>query len=111
MDKYTEQAFVAKIRAELDARAADLDAHSLRRLRLARREALGQLTAARPRAPWYAAAALATLACALIGMNLWQERTVLDAAPEEISLLAGADAEVAEDLEFYEWLDKNQGVM
>ncbi len=111
MNKQSEQAFLAKIRAELDASTANLDTRIVRRLQRARREALDRPATSPTRAPWYAAAAFATVACVLVGLKLWIEQAAVEPVAEEISLLAGTDADVAEDLDFYEWLDRNQGLM
>lgn len=108
MNPDPETEVLKRVRAELDRDVRDLDELTVARLRAARHRALD----ARPhRKLWWAAAGLtATAATAALVAIL-----VVSPAPappasglEHMELLAEADLEMLENLEFYRWLAERQ---
>lgn len=102
-DKDTE--FLKRVRAELDRGADTLDELTVARLRAARRRALD---ARPPRRAWLVAggvtAAVAT--AALLAMLLASPAGGPPGTTglEQIELLADADVDLYNDLDFYRWL-------
>ena len=97
-----------RVRAELDRDVRDLDELTVARLRAARHRALD----ARPhRKLWWAAAGLTATAAtaALVAILVVSPATAPPAnSLEQIDLLADADIELFENLEFYRWLAERQ---
>ena len=107
-------AWLARLRATLDADAEGLDPEARRRLASARRRALE----VRPAfgVPLFARAAVATLALAAL-VAVWRAPTLGPAADgvvveapaaieaRDLELVAAGELELYEDWEFYAWLD------
>ena len=100
----------AGLRQQLDASAASVDAVSAARLSAARRRAL-DLTRRPDRTPLWAGATLAAAALVALTLLSWpaSERVVpgVDAEALEWLALTEGNAELAEELEFYEWLEQD----
>lgn len=102
-----------QICAALDARAEALDGHTLSRLRQARAAALEQ--GQRRRNRWLTAWLPATgilAAATLVALNVWTVQPQPNAAPE-LALLESLAAEethaAQQDLDFFEWLARDNG--
>lgn len=99
--------FLKRIRAELDRSTNELDEFTVARLRAARKQAL----ATKPRGyGWLVAGGIATTA---VTAGLVATLVLTPAAPsatglEQLELLADAEFDVANDLEFYRWLAEQQ---
>jgi len=108
-----EQAFLERIKEELDKSEASLDAETLRALRLARSKAVEACKTTALQRPWQfwqpvgAVALAATVAAVVVSLNLSQQVTVEPLSTfEDISLLsASEELELYEELEFYQWLE------
>jgi hypothetical protein len=106
MNPDPETKLLKRVRTELDRDVRDLDELTVAHLRAARQRALD----ARPhRKLWWAAAGLTAATAALVAI------LVVSPAPappanslEQIDLLADADIELFENLEFYRWLAERQ---
>jgi hypothetical protein len=110
-DPKQQQAFLQRVKSTLDAQEAQLDADSIRDLRLARHKALESLPT--PRRIWQPvamAAVAATVAIVAVSLHVMQgtpPRT--PAAIEDMALLsAGDEFELYENLDFYQWLELEQ---
>lgn len=109
-----QQDFLQRVKATLDTREAELDAHTLRDLRLARHKALATLQ--KPRRIWQPVA-LAGLAAILVVVVVTLQRPQMPApgtgaAMENMALLSsGDDFDLYENLDFYQWLaqEKHNG--
>lgn len=109
--KQQEQAFLQKVKSSLDETEAQLDADTLRDLRLARHKALESLH--RPRRIWQPlglAAVAATVAIMVVSLQVMQTKTPVTApGMDDIALLsAGDELELYENLDFYQWLELEQ---
>jgi ferric-dicitrate binding protein FerR (iron transport regulator) len=106
--KQTEQAFLQRVKSGLDEHEAQLDADTLRDLRLARHKALESLH--KPRRLWQPvglAALAATVAVVVVSLHVLQPTTP-NTAPgmDDMALLsAGDDFDLYENLDFYQWLE------
>lgn len=106
--KQQEQAFLQRARTTLDEHEAQLDANTLRDLRLARSRALESLH--KPRRIWQPvglAALVATVVVVVISLQVMQP-TAPNPAPgiEDMALLsAGDELDLYENLDFYQWLE------
>ena len=103
-----EQTMLEHINKQLDASASNLDADTLRELRLARSKAIETLQ--RPRQFWQpvgAVALTATIAAVAVSLQLRLTEVAAPIQPvEDIQLLsASEDLELYEELEFYQWLE------
>jgi ferric-dicitrate binding protein FerR (iron transport regulator) len=103
-----EQAFLRRVQSALDEHEGQLDASTLRDLRLARHRALETLQ--KPRRLWQPvglAAMAAAVAVVVVALQFLQPK-VPDTAPgmEDMALLsAGDEFDLYENLEFYQWLE------
>lgn len=96
----------AQIAAQLDADVAHFDAATLSRLNQARQRAL----AVKPRPAWlYVGVAVTACAMLLLASSVFRfaDSPVAPAALDQ-ELLAEADIELLEDLEFYAWLEQQE---
>ena len=105
---HKEQSLLEKINRELDESAASLDADTLRKLRLARSNAIESLQ--KPRQLWQpvgAFALVATVAAVAVSLQLRVTQVSESLPPiEDVQLLSASDElELYEDLEFYQWLE------
>lgn len=105
MNDDKDHEFLKRVRAELDRGADALDELTVARLRAARRRALD----ARPRArAWFVAggvtAGLVTAALLAVLLAPPAGGPPGTAGLEQIELLADADVDLYNDLEFYRWL-------
>lgn len=105
MNEDKDTGFLKRVRAELDRGTDALDELTVARLRAARRRALD----ARPRARiWLAAGGVtaAVVTAALLAVLLAPPTGGPPGATglEQIELLADADVDLYNDLEFYRWL-------
>lgn len=105
MNEPRDEAWLARVRGQLDADARDVDGATASKLTQARHAALAE----RPRARWLRvlAPALAVAAALAIALPLWRSaEPAPPAANAEAFELIVADEDVAlyEDLEFYAWL-------
>lgn len=102
-----DDAFEQRLRAALDAETDALDGLTVARLRAARMRALDRAGRRRARRERWVPAMAATAAI-VIAFGFTLQRTGTESAPpaaEAFELLAaGADLELVEELEFYEWL-------
>ncbi len=102
------------LRRRLDAGLEALDAETLARLARPRREALSRLGQGR-KAGWrrpLLAGGLALAAVAVLGLALLLERPQgydPGAAPEGLEMLSSQDYDIAQDLDFYLWLEQQHG--
>lgn len=112
-----EQAFLAAAREVLDGSVDQLDAQDLSRLRAARLRALAGVGTARRRA-WVPMTAVAAAAIGGVGVYVALSvgaggpgaRAVAAASVEDLDLLGGReDIQFYQDLDFYRWLDREQG--
>lgn len=114
-----DAAWLARVRADLDASVQALDGATRSRLNRARQLALAGAGARRWRAPaWGVTAATAALALALAGTWVHPgrapvaptppDRLLLDAADFDL-LVAPDELQLYEDLAFYRWLDGPAG--
>ncbi len=96
-------------RARLEEHEAALSAEIRRRLRLGREVALESSTRLRWRLPMVAG--LATAALLLLAVGLWWPHSLptVPGEPEDLVLLIEDDPEFIADLEFYEWLESQDG--
>ncbi|MBI1422576.1 MAG: DUF3619 family protein [Gammaproteobacteria bacterium] len=106
--KQQEQAFLRRIKSTLDANEAQLDADTLRDLRLARHKALETLQ--RPRRLWQPVAlagVAATVVLVAISLHVMQSQgPVTPPAMEDMALLTTSDdLDLYENLDFYQWLE------
>lgn len=104
-----DEAWLARVRAQLDADAEGIDATTASRLNRARQRALAE----RPRARWLRIAVPAFALAAAFALALPLLRTAPEAAQpanaEAFEMLASDDSlALYEDLEFYAWLDAEQ---
>ncbi len=105
-----DKAFLKRIKTELDAELAQLDARTLARLRTARRQAVHG--AAPAHTPFHgrrlALAALGTAALAAGVIGLWPETqppAVMTSSLEDNEILQARDnLDLYQNLEFYRWL-------
>lgn len=108
MSNDPDREFLERARAELDRGARELDELTIARLRAARRQALD----VRPsRVRWLAAGGVAATAVAagLMTLLVLTPATVPTAnGLEQLELLADADFDVYDNLEFYRWLAEQQ---
>jgi hypothetical protein len=108
MNPDPETEVLKRVRAELDRGTRELDELTVARLRAARHRALD----ARPhRRLWWAAAGLAATAAtaSLVAILMVSPAPTPPAnGLEQIDLLADADIELFENLEFYRWLAERQ---
>ncbi len=108
-----EEAFVAKVKDQLDQSVEKLDPEVLARLRNARYEALHSQP---QRAPWlWPVSGLATACSAILVALLWWGSPPEQAPPEtaqiieEVEVLLAADPlDLYEDIEFYVWLAEQE---
>ena len=118
MSEADDHEFSTRISQALEASTRDLNVDTLRRLRLARHAAAEELAARMGRRAghgwWIPAGAFAAAAIAVVALALWQHGTAIAprsdmavaAAVEDIDLLSNdRDAEIARDMEFYQWLE------
>lgn len=118
MNEQRDDGLTSRIRDALEAGTQGLDADSVQRLRAARQAAVAVVESRASRQVgagwWMPAGAFATAVFAVVALSLWQGRLgdvaskndVTLAAVEDIEVLAGGDdAAIAEDVEFYQWLD------
>jgi hypothetical protein len=106
-----DDAWLTRIRSELDASARDLDAATLSRLNRARQRALSEA----PRPRWRWPLAMAGAASCALALALALRTTAPAEVPmieqgvqgaEDFELLTdGDDIALYSDLEFYAWLD------
>ena len=102
-----QEAFLQRVKATLDAQEEELDANTLRDLRLARHQALATLQ--KPRRIWQPVA-LAGLVAMLVVVVMTLQQTQMKppgtgSAMENMALLsAGDDFDLYENLDFYQWL-------
>lgn len=106
--KQQEQAFLQRVKSALDEGEAQLDANTLRDLRLARHRAIEALH--KPRRLWQPlglVATAATMGVVVIGLQVMQPKAPNPAQGlEDMTLLsAGEEFELYENLEFYQWLE------
>ena len=106
--KQQEQAFLQRVKSALDEGEAQLDANTLRDLRLARHRAIESLQ--KPRRLWQPlglAATAATVGVVVIGLQVMQPTTISTAPALEDMAILGAAEEIVlyENLEFYQWLE------
>jgi len=107
MSNDPDSEFLKRIRAELDRNARELDEFTVARLRAARKQAL----AAKPRGRgWLIGAGVATTAvtAGLVAMLVLTPAAPPATGLEQLELLADAEFDVANDLEFYRWLAEQQ---
>lgn len=106
--------WTARARELLDESAASLDAATASRLNRARQRALEQRT--RTTRPWWLPAGAATAASLLLAVVVANHLSVPVTAPSPPEVVAGSgddaeliaaddDLDLAQDLEFYAWLD------
>lgn len=108
-----EQAFVSKIKTQLDQSVDRVDPSVMARLRSARYEALHSQP---QRAPWLWPASAFATACSAILVALFLWGSPAEQAPpetvqivEDVEVLIAADPiDLYEDLEFYEWLAEQE---
>ncbi|HHO68564.1 MAG TPA: DUF3619 family protein [Gammaproteobacteria bacterium] len=109
MTERDEQAFVDRLRQQLDRQADELDELTLARLRAARARALEQARGGARSHAWLPAAGMAVAAALVAAVLLWPSAPKLPAGADDLDLLAaGEDMELIEELEFYDWLDRTQ---
>jgi hypothetical protein len=108
MSNERDEEFLSRARAELERSARELDELSVARLRAARRRAL----AAPPRRlGWLAAGGVVATAvtAGLVATVVLTPAAVPTAnGLDQIELLADADLDVYDNLEFYRWLAEQQ---
>jgi hypothetical protein len=103
-----EQVFLQRVKSTLEESEAQLDADTVRDLRLARHKALASLH--QPRRLWQPvalAAVAATVAVMVVSLQLMHPKPP-DTAPgmEDMALLStGDDLDLYENLDFYQWLE------
>ena len=104
-----------RARALLEQSAERLDHHTVQRLERARTAALKGHERSAPRrvAPWVGVAVAASLVAA-VALDVWQSSERVPQAPEVATndmelMTAQDDIEFYQDLEFYEWLESNEG--
>ncbi len=100
-----DKSFTEQARRALDRHAEALDEATAARLAAMRRNALQ----ARPRrAPWLPVAAVSALAASVLTVALLLQRddSLPVGDPELLDIVASSeDAELIEELDFYQWLD------
>ncbi len=106
--KQQEQVFLQRVKSSLDESEAQLDANTLRDLRLARHKALESLH--KPRRLWQPvtlAAVAATVAVLAVSLQFMHPKiTTTPPGMEDMVLLsAGDDLDLYENLDFYQWLE------
>lgn len=106
--KQTEQAFLAQVKSTLDAHETQLDADTLRDLRLARHKALESLH--KPRRLWQpvtVAAMAAMVLIVVVSLQFTQPKTTVTApGMEDMTLLSTSDdLDLYENIDFYQWLE------
>jgi len=107
MSEPQHERFVGAVRKHLDAQAAGLDAHTVARLRAARRHALDAHRAGVRR--WVPAFAVASAAAVLLALLMWQSPSAPPLPAEDWEIVvSGDDLDLIEEYEFYEWLDATQ---
>ena len=108
-----EKAFLGHVKRVLDESADALDEDTLRKLRIARKEAVARHS---PRQTWWqplaGGAAVASLAVVIVVGSFWSG-SGQDGVPvsgfDDLELLSSAeDIEFYEDLEFYQWLENEE---
>jgi hypothetical protein len=115
MNRLDESDWMARLRAQLDDDARDLDAATASRLNRARQSALDN-GLARPRTrigflPYALAASIAAVLTLTVVLRVPEQAEPMPvvAAPvgtDDLDLLAGSEElEMIEDLEFYAWLE------
>ena len=109
--KQQEQVFLQKLTSTLDESETQLDADTLRDLRLARHKALESLH--KPRRFWQPvglAALAATVAIVVVSLQVMQTKTpVTTPGMEDMALLStGDELDLYENLDFYQWLELEQ---
>lgn len=105
MSNDPDRELLERVRVELDRSARELDEFTVARLRAARKQAL----AAGPRGRWWLAIAGVATAAVTAGLVAILLVTPAAAPPpanglDQLELLADAEFDVANDLEFYRWL-------
>jgi len=104
MSDKNEQEFLSRVRNELDTSTRDLDELTVARLRAAR---LGALDHAARRKNWFLAGGVgaATVAAAIMAVVVITPAINPAAGHlDQIEMLADADLDVYDNLEFYRWL-------
>jgi hypothetical protein len=113
----TEDRFSTRISQALEASTRELDVDTVRRLRLARHAATEELASRMQRRAghgwWVPAGAFAAAAVAVVALALWQREAAVSphtdmavAVAEDIDMLGDdKDAEIARDMDFYQWLE------
>ena len=106
--KQQQQAFLDRVKSALDEHEAQLDANTMRELRLARHKALESLH--QPRRLWQPvglAALAATVAIVVVSLHVMQATPPSSTtAIEDMALLSASDEfELYENLDFYQWLE------
>lgn len=112
-DKQQDEAFLSRVRANLDAAEEQLDSVTKTRLSAIRREAIQQGRGWSWRQWLLPAGGLAAVATvAALSFNLWTT-VPLDEVPaspmEDMALLSDSEGpEFYEELEFYQWLEHEE---
>lgn len=111
-----EQSFINNIKQTLDSSAEQLDADILRRLRIARANALDSHK--ERHSFWKPAGSFALASMLLVALGVWQfgsnesVNTIDGMAQgmEDLELIASSDSlHLYQDLEFYQWLEVIEG--
>ncbi|MFO1434970.1 MAG: hypothetical protein U1F34_00825 [Gammaproteobacteria bacterium] len=115
MSEIEDKELSKRVSAALEESTCNLDVDTLRRLRLARHAATDELATRMQRragyAWWMPAGAFAAAAIAVVALTLWQRGAVIAphadmATAEDIDILSDdSDAQIALDMEFYQWLE------
>lgn len=108
MSEPDDRELTDRLRQMLDRSTAELDAVTLARLRAARRRALDSPP---PRRIWLAAGGISAAALAAgLAAVLWLSPAAAPAPTglEQLDLLAEADLELVDDIDFYRWLAENE---
>jgi ferric-dicitrate binding protein FerR (iron transport regulator) len=106
--KQQQQDFVQRVKSVLDEHETQLDAKTLRDLRLARSRALESLH--KPRRIWQPlalAALAATVVVVVVSLQIMQPKAPSTAPGiEDMAVLsAGDELDLYENLDFYQWLE------
>lgn len=104
MSTDTNQAFVEKIRQQLEQHAGTVDDATTARLAAARESALARQ--ARPARHWLPLTGLAAAAAVLLAVLLVHQTPAPDRGWDP--LLAQDDIDLIEELDFYAWLEETQ---
>ena len=109
--KQPEHAFLQRVKTALDAHEAQLDANTLRDLRLARHKALESLQ--KPRRLWQPVALVAvaaSVAVVAISLHVLQPKMPITApGMEDMALISASDEfDLYENLDFYQWLEQEK---